>query len=313
MRAFVTGINGFAGAHLASALLDSGHEVLGVSEKPEERSLLPPEVPVYLTDVCDRSSIESHLSEYRPDVIFHLAGFASPSESRFKPERCFSVNVLGTANLLESVAQTVPATRVIVTTTAHFHGVPENGIIDEGSLFEAKEPYSISKICAHYLCGYYHSGRGLNVVEVRPTNHYGPGQNPGFVVTDFARQVARIEAGMQDPAVRVGNLDVARDFLYVADVARAYIALAGEGRAGEAYCVGSGRAVRVGEVLETLIELSGREIEVGIDPGLLRKNEISSISVSSEKIRRDTNWEPATELRAGLELTLDYWRTRTAS
>jgi GDP-4-dehydro-6-deoxy-D-mannose reductase len=310
VRAFITGVNGFAGAHLASALLNAGHDVLGISEKPQERSILPSDVPVLEADVCDQSSVESRLADYEPDIVFHLAGFASPSESRPKSEQCFSVNVLGTANLLEAVARTVPGSRIVVATSAHFHRASDDGRIDEDSLFEAKEPYSTSKICAHYLCAYYHSGRGLDVVEARPTNHYGPGQKQGFVVADFASQVARIEAGARRGSVRVGNLDVFRDFLYAGDVAQAYMALAENGRTGQSYCVGSGRAVRVGDILEALADISGCEVEIEVDPGLVRKSETPRISVNSEKLHRDTGWQPATELNKGLELTLDYWRFR---
>jgi GDP-4-dehydro-6-deoxy-D-mannose reductase len=304
----VTGINGFAGAHLASVLLGEGHEVQGVSERPEHRGTLPPAVPLFLADVRDRKSVEPYLCEYKPDVIFHLAGFASPSRSRQKTAECLSVNVLGTAGVLEAVASKTPDATVVVITTAHFHE-PLGGIVDEDSPLDARDPYTISKICAHHLCRLYHDTRDVRIIEGRPANHFGPGQQPGFVVADFAKQVAEISSGRKPPRVRVGNLDVARDFLYVRDVARAYVSLAEKGTPGEAYCIGSGQPVKVRDILSELIGMAGRDIEIETDADKVRPGELSLVAVSSAKLTRDTGWQPATTFREGLALTLDYWRS----
>jgi GDP-4-dehydro-6-deoxy-D-mannose reductase len=312
VRAFVTGINGFAGAHLASVLAAAGHDVRGISNRPEYRGTLPPDVPVYLADICDRASLDPYLTEYQPELVCHLAGFASPGGSRLKVADCLSVNVLGTDNVFEAVASSVPGATVIAVTTAHFHAAAQGGLVTEESPMEARGPYTISKICAHHLCGFYHAQRGLKVIEARPTNHYGPGQQPGFVVADFAKQVAQIQAGLAEPPVRVGNLDVARDFLYVEDVARAYLALAQKGVPGEAYCIGSGQPVRIREILDMLIELSGMDIAVEVDAAKVRPDEVPVVTVSSGKILRDTGWQPTVELREGLALTLDYWRSALA-
>lgn len=307
MRAFITGINGFAGSHLASLAIEAGWAVQGVSERPEYRGMLPAEAPVFLADVRDRSSLETYLAEFRPGVVFHLAGFASPGLSRLKPAECLSVNVLGTANILEAVVNAVPEALVIVVTTAHFHVPAADGRVDENSPMEARDPYTASKICAYHLCRYYYAERGLKIIEARPSNHFGPGQQTGYVIADFAGQIAGIAAGLADGPVRVGNLDVARDLLYVEDVARAYIALAEGGVPGEAYCVSSGRPAPIREILDTLIELSGCKIEIEIDPERVREGEQPVVSVSSEKIQHHTGWRPETSLRDGLARTLDYW------
>jgi GDP-4-dehydro-6-deoxy-D-mannose reductase len=295
--------------------VSEGYEVRGISNRPEYRGTLPPEVSVYLADIGDRASLEPYLAEYRPEVVFHLAGFASPSQARQGTGRaaeCLLVNALGTANLLEAVAAAVPRARVVAVTTTHIHSPAQEGTVTEESPMEGRDPYTISKICAHQFCKFYHRERGLNVIEARPTNHYGPGQQPDFVVADFARQAAEISLGRAGPLVRVGNLDVARDFLYVTDVAQAYLALAQKGVPGEAYCVGSDRPVRIREILEILLDLLGKDVKVEVDPNKMRAADVPVLAVKSDKLMRLTGWQPSTPLRQGLEHTLAYWRSQAA-
>lgn len=306
MKAFITGINGFAGSHLALLLADEGWEVAGVSEKPEYRGLLNPEIPVYLADIRDTDSLKHHLSEYAPTHIFHLAGFASPALSKTNPLKCLEINALGTASLLQAASDSSPDARILVATTSHIHNPGKDGKISEDSPYAVDNPYSISKLCASHFCRYY-CDRGLRVIEARPANHYGPWQVKGFVVADFAAQVAGIMMEKSKPPVKVGNLDVKRDFLYVEDVARAYAVLALEGKTDEAYCIGSGKPVAVRRIIEILIELSGTNTEVVIEKDRIRDGEIPAISVSCEKINSDTGWEPQIKLGDGLSHTLDYW------
>ena len=306
MRAFITGINGFAGSHLALSLAGAGWEIVGVSEKPEYRGLLPQDTPVYLADVCDTAALETNIREFAPTHIFHLAGFASPRLARTSPLKCLRVNAEGTASLLEASYAAAPDAKIVVATTSHLHVPGADGSVDENSPFQADNPYSISKLCASHFCRFY-SRKGLHVVEARPANHYGPGQQKGFVVADFASQVAAIMLGQAEPPIRVGNLDVSRDFLYVGDVARAYMSLAEKGKSGEAYSIGSGSPVLIREILDTLVELSGKEMVVESDEGKVRPGEHLSVSVSPGKIMRDTGWRPEISLRDGLSKTLDYW------
>jgi GDP-4-dehydro-6-deoxy-D-mannose reductase len=309
VRALVTGINGFAGSHLACGLAEAGHEIFGLDATDRHPSILPPDITIGLADFSDPGApLASYLSDFKPDTVFHLAGFSSPSLSRKEVLNCLKWNIIGTTAFLEAAAESVPAARIVVVTTAHFHDPASDGSITEESSMRALEPYSISKVCISNLCRFYNSQRNLKIIEARPTNHYGPGQQPGFVIPDFAKQVAEIAAGKAQPPIRVGNLDAARDFLYVADVVDAYIALAEKGKPGEAYCIGSGRPVQVSEILDILIDISGKSMDVEVDAGKLRPNEVPVVNVNSGKLRQDTGWQPATPLREGLKRTLDYWR-----
>lgn len=308
MRAFITGINGFAGSHLAAALVNAGHEVWGVSERPEYRGMLPESVPVYLADIRSADSLAQYIAEYEPTHIFHLAGFASPRKSRSEVADCLSINVLGCNNLLEAAAEKAPGARIVAVTSAHIHLPDKQGNVTEKSELDTGSPYAISKVCASHLCRYYYQQRGISVMEARPTNHFGPGQGEGFVVADFASQAARIACGIAEPPIRVGNLDVARDFLYVDDVAQAYIKIAETGVAGEAYCIGSGQPVKISEILEMLVDFSGTEARIETSQDLARPGEAPVISISSAKLNKDTGWKPQTTMEEGLSKTFDCWK-----
>lgn len=310
MRALVTGINGFAGSHLACALAAAGHEVFGLDGTDKFNPILPRDIEIGIADFsAPNAPLASYLADFKTDTIFHLAGFSSPSLSRKETLNCLKWNIIGTAAFLEAAAESVPDARIVVVTTSHFHLPGPDGTITEESTMQGSEPYSISKICVSNLCRFYHSQRNLKIIEARPTNHYGPGQQPGFVIPDFAKQVAEITVGKAKSPIRVGNLDAARDFLYVADVADAYMALGEKGRPGEAYCIGSGQPVQISEILDMLIDISGKEMKVEVDTGKLRPNEVPVVKVTSEKLEKDTGWRPKIPLREGLKHTLEYWQS----
>jgi GDP-4-dehydro-6-deoxy-D-mannose reductase len=154
---------------------------------------------------------------------------------------------------------------------------------------------------------------GLDVVLARPFNHTGPRQEPVFAVPSFARQVARIEAGLEPPVIRVGNLDSRRDLTDVRDVATAYVRIVAAGRPGRPYNVCSGRAWRIGDLLEELIHLARVPITVEVDPGRLRPNDVPVLQGSATRIRTELGWKPEITIEQTILDTLDYWRDETAA
>jgi GDP-4-dehydro-6-deoxy-D-mannose reductase len=150
------------------------------------------------------------------------------------------------------------------------------------------------------------------VIEARPFNHIGPRQAPGFVVPDFASQVASVKLRQREAEIRVGNLAVERDFTDVRDVARAYRNLADRGRPGQSYIVCSGQAVSIRHILDLLVELSGCQVAISSDPDRVRPAESPRIVGSSQKLSRETGWKPTIGLRQSLQDTLDDWLERRA-
>jgi GDP-4-dehydro-6-deoxy-D-mannose reductase len=294
-------------------LLESGHQVFGLVH-PSSGHLPWPEADGFVPiqgDLLDIETLRSAFGQSQPEQVFHLAGQASPGLSWQDPAGTLAVNTGGTANLLEAARET-GRPKVLIVTSAHVFGRIED---DKRPLTEMttpapQDPYGISKLAAALLAPVYWRRYGLPVVEARPFNHIGPRQAPGFVAPDFASQVAAVKLGLVEPEIRVGNLDVQRDFTDVRDVVRAYQALANNGAPGESYLVCSGRTVSIRWLLETLIDLSGCQLEIVVDPDRVRPAEHPRIVGSYRKINHDTGWRPVVDLRDSLRDTLIDWLDR---
>jgi GDP-4-dehydro-6-deoxy-D-mannose reductase len=160
------------------------------------------------------------------------------------------------------------------------------------------------------MAGFFSRFEGLDIVMARPFPHTGPGQSAEFVCSDWARQVIRIERGTQDPVIRVGNLDIRRDFTDVRDTVRAYELLLQKGRTGEVYNICRGRGVALREILDILLSFSSHTVRVEMDPERQRKVDIPSLVGDNRKIRAETGWEPQVPLQKTLAELVDYWRVR---
>ncbi|MFN2136345.1 MAG: GDP-mannose 4,6-dehydratase, partial [Candidatus Promineifilaceae bacterium] len=246
MRVFITGGTGFAGSHLVDKLLTEGHELHALVHESSSHQELPadPGLTVVPGNLLQPDRLKEIVAAASPDVIYHLAGQASPGASWQDPARTMAINAGGTANLLQAaVAYGRP--RVVVVTSAEIYGpiTQEMLPLDESTPPQPRHPYGISKQAAGQFVDLYWQRYQLPIIEARPFNHIGPRQTLGFVVPDFASQLAAIKLGQREPQIRVGNLDAQRDFTDVRDVVRAYIDLAQSGAPGEAYIIASGRPV----------------------------------------------------------------------
>ena len=243
MRILITGASGFAGQHLVDQLLAQQHTLfVMVRDLATERTLFqhPLIVPVE-ADLLDRAAVQTAVSTAEPELIYHLAGQAYPGRSWENPAYTLAVNTGGTANLLEAATK-YGRSRVVVVTSAEIYGRMTDADLPltESSLPHPRHPYGISKWAAGEMVRLYWQRYQLPVIEARPFNHIGPRQALGFVVPDFASQLASIRLGKQPPNMQVGNLDARRDFTDVRDVVRAYRLLAEKGQPGEAYLSCSG-------------------------------------------------------------------------
>jgi GDP-4-dehydro-6-deoxy-D-mannose reductase len=258
--------------------------------------------------LLDGDALKTAVRRARPDVIFHLAGQASPSLSWKDPARTLTINSVGTANILEA-ALAVGRPRIVVVTSAEVYGHirPEMLPLTEQTAAQPHHPYGISKVAAGQLVGIYWQRYQLPVVEARPFNHIGPRQTLGFVVPDFASQLAAIKLGRQEASISVGNLNAERDFSDVRDVVRAYRRLAEAGRPGESYLICSGQAVPIQYLLTTLIELAGVDVAIQYDPERMRPSDTPILYGSYAKLQRDTGWQPKIHLQQSLADALAEW------
>ncbi|MEA2626791.1 MAG: GDP-4-dehydro-6-deoxy-D-mannose reductase [Candidatus Binatota bacterium] len=319
MRFFVTGISGFAGGHLAAALLEAGHSVSGIARNVRVRAIerlherYPGRFPVDAVRACDvRDGLQLReaLRRFRPDGIFHLAGIAFVPRSFAEPRVAYQVNLFGALELLEAAREAAAEARVILVTSGEVYGW-----IDPGELPLREEqplrpitPYAIGKAAADFAGFQVYWAEGRPVIRARPFNHTGPGQSPDFVCSEFARAIAAAEAGLGPTTLRVGDLDVERDFSDVRDVVRGYLALFERGEPGEAYNLGSGTARSIRSVLDGLIARSTVPMRIEADPAKQRPREIRRIVAAIDKVSAATGWRPEIPIERTLTDLLDHWR-----
>ncbi len=323
MRYFVTGIGGFAGAHLADRLLSDGHEVTGLVRERRAYGGLerlgarhPSFDPagIACADVADADGVRHAIGEARPDGVFHLAGIAFVPRAAADPARALTVNVLGTRNVMAAVQSEVPACRVVVVGSADVYGAAADtgGPIDEECPLRPVSTYGLSKAAADMAAFQQWWETGLAVMRARAFNHTGPGQSDDFVCSDFARQMVRIERGKAPPLLRVGNLRSERDFSDVRDIVRGYVTLMERGTPGEVYNLCSGEAVSIGAIVDDLRAEVRVPFEVVEEGTRVRRREIPRV-VGRAARAQSLGWRPAIPLRQSLRDLLDYWRVSDAA
>ncbi len=304
-RVLVTGAGGFVGDHLVAALRRAGYEA--VEHTLGQRGVTPVGVaPGVTCDLRDETAVLHMLRDVSPDAVIHLAAQSSVAESWQRPGETMAANLAGTANLLGAIRDVAPRCRVLTIGSAEEYASPSRGsesgseTLDEDSLCMPANPYALSKYAVWLLARQFYAAYSLSVVHARPFNHIGPGQRVGFVVTDFAEQLAAISRGEHEPTLSVGNLEAVRDFTDVRDIVRAYVALLQGGRAGDVYNVCSGKGLSVRALLDMMIAVSGLRVDVRVNEAKFRPVEVPALVGSAAKIRRELGWRPGLPMRQTL-------------
>ncbi len=296
-RILVTGAGGFVGGHLLPVL---------AAAHPGATVLTP------AFDVTDAAAVDEAVRANRPDGVVHLAGIAAPLDAKRDPDLAWRVNLLGTLTLARAVLAHAPAATLVFAGSGDAYGASfrSGHTLDETAALAPQNTYGATKAAADLALGAL-ANEGLRVLRMRPFNHTGPRQTDAFVVPSFARQVARIEAGLQRPALRVGALDPERDFLDVRDVCAGYAAgLAADLPPGTVLNLASGRPRRIGDVLQGLLDLAGIKAEVETDTARLRTGDIARAAGTAALAHRLLGWSPAIPWEQTLRDVLDDWRTR---
>ena len=326
MNALIIGAAGFVGSYLIRHCKeDCGWTVFATKMSFETFSYEG--VGVYDLDILDRDAIVALLEKLRPDYIFHLAAQSSVAASWKNPGLTIDVNIKGSVNVLDAIRivrdnslsnqDNVPAQpylpRILLIGSGEEYGHirPEETPLPETNALRPGNIYAATKACQNMIGSIYAKAYHLDIMMVRAFNHVGPNQAPMFVVADFCKQVADIEAGLQEPVIRVGNLSAKREFTDVRDVVRAYALLVQKGEPGETYNVGSGHAVAIQDILDQILALSEKEIQVEVDPKKLRPVDVPIIEADTTKLREATGWEKTIELGQTLRETLEYWRGKS--
>jgi GDP-4-dehydro-6-deoxy-D-mannose reductase len=309
MRALITGIGGFVGRHLLQHLQNEGDEVFGLG-RPIDCVGLPETLPVHLADLGDRGAVDTVINDTCPDAVYHLAAQSSTGDSLVDPWATIGNNLLSQLNLLEALREQRNHPRVLVIGSSDEYGHlrPEDVPTNEDVPLRPTTPYAVSKVGQDVMGYQYFAQHKLGVVRVRPFNHTGPGHDARFVIPSFAKQLAEMEVGEREPVLRVGNLDVQRDFCDARDMVRAYRLALLAGAPGDVYNLGRGQSVRIADVVDELIGLCRLPVRVIVDQALLRPAEVPRQEADTRKFTALTGWQPLIPWHTTLLDTLEYWR-----
>lgn len=318
-KVVVTGADGFIGSHVAEALVAAGAEVTALALynsfdaagwlddiDPKTRAAMN----VVRGDVRDAAFVSRLLKGQ--DVVMHLAALIAIPHSYDAPQSYVDTNITGTLNVLEA-ARTHGLTRIVHTSTSEVYGTALTTPMSEQHPLQGQSPYSATKIGADMMAEAYARSFGLPVVTLRPFNTFGPRQSERAVISSTIRQAI-------DPAcaeIRVGDLSTGRDFTFVTDTAEAFLAVGrAEGLAyGEAYNGGTGRMVTIGDMVDSVLRVTGCNKDVVAEAARMRpdKSEVRALLADNAKLAKATGWQPAHSLGDGIARTIAWWRTRLAS
>lgn len=318
MRILITGITGFVGSHLAELALEKGTEVFGTyrwRSRLDNIHHLLTKIRLIECDLRDAISVRNAVKEAKPDWIFHLAAQSFVPASWAAPADTMHINVIGTINLFEAVRQLELDCRILNAGSSEEYGLQfEHELpIKETNQLRPLSPYAVSKVAQDLLGWQYHRSYGMFIVRTRAFNHSGPRRPEAFVDSGFAWQIARIEAGLQEPVIYVGNLEAKRDFTDVRDIVRAYWLALEKGEPGEVYNICSGKAWSIKEVLDMLLSMAKVKVEVRQDPAKMRPSDVPVLVGDSTKFRERTGWSPQITYEQTLRDMLDYWRAKLRS
>ncbi len=314
MKALITGICGFVGGHLTRLLLSRGYEVAGLDTDELEAELASTEIELFKGDLRDENVIANALNEFKPDTLFHLAAQSSVKLSFEDPFETFSVNLIGTLVLLETISKLDAPVKTLVISSSEVYGrlEPEECPVNEDHPLKPINPYAVSKASLDLLAHQYFMAYGMPVYITRAFSHSGPGQKTVAVLSDWAFQIAKIDLGLTPPQLKVGNTNVQRDYTDVRDVVRAYVDIVEKGKAGTAYNVCSGRGYKLSDLLDKYRSLIDRDVEITSDKSRMRPVDIPILIGSYERLSADTGWKPTIPIETTLSDSLKFWRHHLA-
>jgi UDP-glucose 4-epimerase len=293
-RILVTGASGFIGRHLTTELQKQGAEVLALDAAGDN--------PIDLRDWHRLEDFGNELGKL--DLVYHLAGLMFVPYSFENPREIYEVNVLGTLNLLE-LCRLHNAEKVIFA-SSYVYGPPQYLTIDEKHPLNPTSPYARSKVMGEILLEAFHKDYGLKCTILRPFNIYGEGQSDNFLIPTILKQMAHGKIELVDPEPK-------RDFLYITDMVDAYLKV-GEYDGGdfEIFNIGAGLSYSVDEIVQMVMEIWGKQVEVSYKHSR-RRNEIMNVIANVDKAKNKLGWTPKVALKEGLKKYVEWYKTGVRS
>ena len=286
MNILVTGASGFVATHLIPELKGHGHQLsLTCFREPANAHGFP----FHWCDITDLAAVNDLVRKIKPQAVVHLAGISHVVEADKQRGNLAAVNIVGTSNVCSALSGLEQEALFLFISSALVYGqVAESNVaFTESSPLQPMNPYGHSKLAAEYIVKTFASERFKTYI-VRPFNHIGPGQSPGFVCPSLARRIAETDDGGK---IVVGNLNSYRDFTDVRDVVRAYRLILEKRPVEDIFILGSGRAIRIQDIFDELLRVSGKRLATEVDPALLRRNDPQKVVADCSLIKRVVGWE----------------------
>jgi len=337
MKALVTGASGFVGRYMMIELALNGYSVTGIDVVDELHDsvlnetlkwvrgdshieLEKLEIGYERCSILDLESLYSVIKRVSPDFVVHLAAQSSAAKSFLNPRETFEINLFGSLNLFEALKEYRSSRngelsiRVLSIGSSDEYGIKEKELmpLKEDTPLDPSSPYAISKVAQEMLAKHYCQSYQMDIISTRSFNHTGPMQRESFVLPSFAKQCAMIRAGRAEPVIRVGNIDVVRDFTDVRDTVKAYRLLLQKGRAGDVVNVCSGSGFKIADALNRLIELAGIDVKVVRDESLFRPVDIPVLIGDNDRLCGVAGWKRDYSMDDTLSDLLEFWTRKVA-
>lgn len=313
MRILITGARGFVGQHLTDHLTTAipEAEIYGTTRDRSE-NVTETSATLITVELNDETQVRELIGDIQPDVIYHLAAQAFVPRSFEAPWETLENNIKSQLNIFQACRQENLRPRTLIISSAEVYGrIRQDQLpITEDAPLQPTSPYGVSKAACDLLAQQYHDSYDLPLIICRPFNHIGPGQNEDFVAPAFAMQIARIEAGQQEPIISVGDLSAERDFTDVRDIVRAYRMIIENGEPGTVFNVSSGVSHSIQSMLDNLLRSAKCEIQVAVDPARLRPSSMPVLRGDSARLRNATGWKPEIPFDQSLSDILNDCRQR---
>jgi GDP-4-dehydro-6-deoxy-D-mannose reductase len=291
-------------------VLDEGQRI--TDESSLRRFVKPNHVTVIDCELQDASAVRGVIRAVRPDRIFHLAAQSFVPTSWTAPAATLTNNIVSELNLFEALREASLDPVIHIAGSSEEYGLvyPDEAPIAETNPMRPLSPYAVSKVAQETLAIQYFRSYGTRCIVTRGFNHTGPRRGQVFATSSFAKQIAQIEAGLQDAVLQGGDLDSKRDWTDTRDMVRAYWLATERGTPGEVYNVGRGSCMRVGEMLDILLSHTTARITVEQDPSRMRPSDVRLLWANVDKFKNATGWEPTIPFEQTMADLLEYWRDR---
>ena len=307
-RVLVTGADGFIGSQLVEMLVKGGYKVKALSQYNSfnnwgwlENVVCKGEIEVLTGDIRDPHFCKHIVKDV--DIIYHLAALIAIPYSYIAPDSYVDTNIKGTLNICQAAKENGNI-QIIHTSTSEVYGTAQYVPIDENHPIQPQSPYSATKIAADAMAMSFYNAFDLPVTIARPFNTYGPRQSARAVIPTIITQISN---GVKE--IKLGDVTPTRDFNYVDDTCRGFIALAEcDESIGETVNIGSNFEISIGDTLNLIKELMNSDVEFGVDENRIRpsKSEVFRLWCDNSKIKELTGFKPQVNIKEGLQKTIDW-------